>query len=184
MGRSIRRVPPDWVHPKVNGKYVPVHDQCYTAAVADWDYQAELWARHEHPQQASDDTIGIGTWQEWAVDRPDPAYYRQSCWNESECTHFQIYENITEGTPLSPVLPDLAAVRAWLVDAGYGRVATEELLNTFYLPTFYAMSSPPPSRADAKSGRGRRCTGPQGTFQTVSESTLNLRQLVVTLLGS
>lgn len=141
MGREIRRVPPNWEHPKVNAEYFPLHDQCYEAVAQDWDYQAGLWERYEHPDQSKyDAAMDCATWEEWHGERPDPTYYRHRCWGEDEATSYQIYENVTEGTPLSPVLPDIEAVRAWLFAAGYSRAATEQLINSFYLPTFYGDS--------------------------------------------
>ena len=37
-------------------------------------------------------------------------------WPEHEKTHFQMYENTTEGTPISPVMPTPEALARWLAD--------------------------------------------------------------------
>jgi hypothetical protein len=37
-------------------------------------------------------------------------------WTEAEATHFQMYENITEGTPMSPVMDSPEALAQWLAD--------------------------------------------------------------------
>jgi hypothetical protein len=37
-------------------------------------------------------------------------------WTEAEATHFQMYENVTEGTPISPVMDSPEALAHWLAD--------------------------------------------------------------------
>jgi hypothetical protein len=138
VGRELRRVPANWEHPRdEQGEYIPLHDQCYAAALRDWNHQAELWERRAHPDQTRyPDAPDQYTWEQWHGAGPDPAYYRERCWGEDEATAYQVYENVTEGTPISPVLPDLEALRAWLRADGYSAEATEQLLQTSYLPTF------------------------------------------------
>jgi len=60
MSREIRRVSPTWEHPKdQRGRYIPLYDQDYAAAAAEWWEDAVLWAKREHPGQAEyPDTAG------------------------------------------------------------------------------------------------------------------------------
>ena len=37
-------------------------------------------------------------------------------WSAEEQTHFQMYENTSEGTPLSPVMESCEALARWLAD--------------------------------------------------------------------
>lgn len=52
-------------------------------------------------------------------------------------TWFQFYENITEGTPLSPPLETLGEVREWLVSmCGYPLAAANAFIERGYAPSF------------------------------------------------
>lgn len=138
MGRELRRVPPGWEHPRDgDGQYIPLHDQSYEAALADWHYANRLWEEGRHPDQAKyAEAQECASYEDWADPPPSPEYYRQRSWTEDEATCWQVYENITEGTPVSPVLPTLDDVRNWLLQDGYTPAAAEALLTTCYLPTF------------------------------------------------
>ena len=37
-------------------------------------------------------------------------------WTETEATHFQMHENVTEGTPISPVMDSPEGLAQWLAD--------------------------------------------------------------------
>jgi hypothetical protein len=54
---------------------------------------------------------------EWEGLRPDPADYMPN-WPENERTHFQMYEDTTEGTPISPVFETPEELARWLADTG------------------------------------------------------------------
>lgn len=47
--------------------------------------------------------------------RPDPNVYTPN-WSEGECTHLQMYETTSEGTPISPVMETPEELAQWLVD--------------------------------------------------------------------
>lgn len=69
MGREVRHVAPDWVHPTDEcGDLVPL-------------------SRDEMP-----------------------------VWAEGQATHHQMYENTSEGTPISPVIESPEHLAQWLVD--------------------------------------------------------------------
>lgn len=114
MGREVRRVPVGWKHPTVwnryrGEEYQPMHDSTY----------AEAWADHqksraEHPEwyaNASGDYA------------PDPLYHRPE-WPEGVTLGYQLYENVSEGTPLSPVFETADQLAEWLAEGqpiGIGR---------------------------------------------------------------
>lgn len=124
MGREVRRVPKDWQHPKQeNGRYRPLHGHSYSHAVAEWDeeyaqwqkglkrgYGAEKWVPREAEQLNMH-------YSDWSGRRPDDADYMPD-WPASERTHYQMYENTSEGTPISPVMDDPEQLARWLADTG------------------------------------------------------------------
>lgn len=104
MGREIRRVPVGWEHPKdQRGNFVPLVD------VRTGDKQAETWADYLAYFEA-----------EWPEDfrELDVANRRgvyMPCWPADEATGWCVYENVSEGTPVSPVFPDPESLHAYIV---------------------------------------------------------------------
>ena len=85
----------------------------------------------------------------WHGNPPQVEYYRPA-WTVEEADHYQVYENATEGTPVSPVFATLAEVRAWLIDEGYTEFAADLLIRTSWEPSFYlTMPSDPPDKTEA-----------------------------------
>lgn len=106
MSREVRRVPINWEHPKdEKGHYIPLYKS--------FSYNEE--------------EIKEGLRDGWLKDEP-PNY---GCdvmprWPESKRTHYQMYESVTEGTPISPVMETPEALARWLADnkASAGPYAT------------------------------------------------------------
>lgn len=108
MGRELRKVPADWVHPKKDGRHIPLYDG-YEHTVAEFqkrvishgiedalDYFGEIH---------SDNYMLIGV-------------------TESERTHFMMYEDTSEGTPISPAFATAEELCRWLTDtraSAFGR---------------------------------------------------------------
>lgn len=124
MGREIRRVPADWQHPKDDkGRYISLFDgNNLKEAQAYWDDGAVLWKqgkRRDTPNERKPDHVSWYAWMltgpvvpierkylklpydEWDGKRPDPKDYTD--FGGRPCTHFQCYENVSEGTPVGPV---------------------------------------------------------------------------------
>jgi len=124
MGREVRRVHKDWNHPKnEDGHFIPMHE------------------RFLYNQEEIEEGLEDG----WLDDTPP--YYGISVmpqWDEAERTHYQMYENVTEGTPISPVMESPEALARWLADndanAGAFRTATYEqwlrICQGGYAPSF------------------------------------------------
>lgn len=125
MGREIRKVPAGWIHPKEtdpNDKrgmgYHPMHSENYETVMDEWIKNHRLWLDGEHPDQL-EGRVKKGEykyWAEWADNPPpvnDYVHYKPE-----ECTHFQAYENVTEGTPVTPVFASLQELEDWLVEKG------------------------------------------------------------------
>lgn len=123
MGREIRRVPPDWEHPRYTqedasdksqvGQLRPCYDEEYEVAARKWLDESNQWNHGEHPDQQRYDRSEYRFYWEWDGDPPKPEWYRPTF--TSEPTAYQIYENVSEGTPVSPVFQTTDEMKAWLV---------------------------------------------------------------------
>ncbi len=110
MGREVRRVPADWEHPADRA----LHDTFRIRRI-----ELEKW-------KAGYITDHCGGWKklpaEYRGKRPH-VYYGSSNkrdfmpdWEPEECTHLQMYETTTEGTPISPVMATAEDLAHWLAD--------------------------------------------------------------------
>ena len=121
MGREVRRVPPDWEHPTdEDGNWIPVLDRPYDPMATD-----ELG-----------DPYG-------AIDhRPN--------WTDEERTHYQWYENVSEGTPMSPPFSTKARLVQFIVENGdpvYGDITKEQaeyFVEHEYAPSFIVVPGQKP----------------------------------------
>lgn len=101
MGREVRRVKKGWEHPKKEDypeQYQPMFDESYDEACQKWYYEC---VKSGGKHIGSD---GETYWHhDWVGNPPDEKYYRSETWTEDEKDHYQMYETVSEGTPLSPV---------------------------------------------------------------------------------
>lgn len=140
MGRELRQVPANWEHPKnENGDYIPLYDEYYGDVMAEWIDNHTKWLNGTHPDQEDEDYRKYKFYAEYWGDAPSMESYRNRQWEESEATHFQIYENVTEGTPISPVLESREAVAVWLESQGYSPTAAKSFSETGYAPSMVMM---------------------------------------------
>ena len=118
MGREIRRVPADWEHPAYTadnaprqdcvGDEIPLYDNDYESVSEEWLADLSLWTCGEHPSQPSKYARYF-----WEYDAPPGEdSYRKRKWTVEEATHFQVYETVSEGTPITPAF----ATKAELID--------------------------------------------------------------------
>lgn len=133
MGREIRMVPANWQHPTEpckhwnnsghyscgckNGRgFKPLNDESWEEAVAEWKagYAAHKPEEHE----------GREYW-EWGQSTPDRELCRPN-WTDAERTHFQIYETVSDGTPVSPVFASRDELAAWLIANGTSEEAAKK----------------------------------------------------------
>jgi hypothetical protein len=115
MGREVRRVPADWQHPKYepwegHTGFKPLHDGD--------DYQRD--------HDGFLEKLAKGGLQE-AIDEygraPDRADYMPQ-WSPEERTHLMMYENTSEGTPISPAFETAEELARWLADTGASSFAS------------------------------------------------------------
>jgi hypothetical protein len=89
-------------------------DTSYAEACALYYTGLSLWMT-EHPTGLDED--GYAYWD--AIESPpDSTSYRRVAWTEQEASAYQVYETVTEGTPVSPVLPTVVAAYQWLKQHG------------------------------------------------------------------
>lgn len=101
MGREIRKVPANWEHPLDDtDDFLPLYDRPYSQAIKEWIDNHLKWEAGTHPDQVAGTSM-TRYYAEWAGDPPQVAYYRPD-WAESTATWFQVYETVSEGTPVSP----------------------------------------------------------------------------------
>jgi hypothetical protein len=120
MGREVRRVPKDWQHPKTREynvlkhcyeeRYHPMFDEPFAPKMREWFAEWEAWERGEKPAEAVSET-----YVEYAGGPPRPEYYRPD-WPEESRTHLMMYEDTSEGTPISPAFETPEELARWLVD--------------------------------------------------------------------
>ena len=123
MGREVRKVPKDWKHPKDDkGHYIPLYDGSFAEADTDWNIGYAKW------QEGLCENYGKGEkWEpipdeykhmrytEYHGQRPSPDDYMPQ-WEEHEKTHYMMYEDTSEGTPISPGFETPEELARWLVD--------------------------------------------------------------------
>ncbi len=136
MTFEVRRVPPDWEHPRDKvGRVLPLFDGLERATEG-WDLGARMWEKGlilrygDWISRPSDAYWKEMTYEDWAGGtRPDTKDYLP-VFPAGSATHYMCYENITEGTPISPAFASLDELARWLAQAGpettLGRRATHK----------------------------------------------------------
>jgi len=100
MGREIRHVPENWEHPKNDcGGHKPLYE-----GYKDDSVEFMSMANKEGLQEAID-YMGCPNLEDYMPD-----------WQESEKTHIMMYENTSEGTPISPAFKTPEDLAEWLAD--------------------------------------------------------------------
>ncbi len=116
MGREVRRVPKDWQHPRyMDGRYVPLSKFSFKKIAQEWDEGYVLWQQGMSPWQLKGHTSEDDFYEDFEGRRPSPHDYMPD-WPAEERTHYQMYENTSEGTPISPVMESPEELARWLVD--------------------------------------------------------------------
>ena len=106
MGRELRKVPANWDHPIVerhNGHdgFKPMRGETFESAAAEWKSEFAKWEAGERPSYYTVDPENPNPeYWEYDSDPPDRQYYRP--WKDEEATWFQVWETVSEGTPVSP----------------------------------------------------------------------------------
>ncbi len=104
MGREVRRVPKDWQHPKENtgrGLQFKPLNVGYEWAAKEW-----LESLAKVGLQETIDDLG---------NPPSKEDYMPE-WSEAEADHIAMYEDTSEGTPISPAFKTPEELARWLTD--------------------------------------------------------------------
>lgn len=126
MGREVRRVPADWQHPKDDrGNYIPLYAGPFSKRVAEWDEDSRQWSLgfmrdySNYPASAFKPKEGPAleypAYEDWDTSRPVAEDYMPD-WPEAERTHLMMYEDTSEGTPISPAFETPEELARWLAD--------------------------------------------------------------------
>lgn len=143
MGREIRKVPKGWEHPKdEQGEYKSMHDEYFEDAFNEWEQNRLDWiAGKNEDQKRNNYGTTNAEYIEWAGTSPDPEYYRSVKWTEEEACCFQMYQTVSEGTPVSPVFETLQGLEDWLVEQGHSRKAAKGFCESGSAPSFIMNSA-------------------------------------------
>lgn len=128
MGREVRMVPATWEHPrKESGNFIPLRGGSYAKVSAEWDFAHAQWAlglaeewHFDKPSEwrpKSDAERSYARYTDWAGERPSPDDYMPD-WPDVERTHLMMYEDTSEGTPISPAFATPEELARWLADTG------------------------------------------------------------------
>lgn len=114
MGREIRMVPPNWEHPTQRCEHSPWQGGCDYAKTHGGQCLKPLMqgfadAKAGFEQRQAEK--GLQEALDYYGSAPDVNDYVPE-WTEAEATWFQVYETVSEGTPVTPPF----ATRAELVD--------------------------------------------------------------------
>lgn len=104
MGREVRMVPAGWQHPRdERGHHKPLFDGAgYSEDVADFLKLAN--------------TQGLQDALDYYGPAPDKEDYMLVDVPEEKRTHYMMYENTSEGTPISPAFATPEELARWLAD--------------------------------------------------------------------
>lgn len=132
MGREVRMVPANWQHPQYTeetapgpwavGRYVGLMGGNFSAALADWEEEAAQWAAGFKRGYGAEKWEAKGadhdcSFEEWHGERPEESQYMPD-WPAEQRTHLMMYENTSEGTPISPAFATPEELARWLADNG------------------------------------------------------------------
>lgn len=133
MGREVRRVPKDWEHPKYTeetetrrgqaGSYRALFEYAdRTVDQKQWDIEVKQYEKGFLKSykdgvewEPRGPELRYTTFEKYHGPRPSSANHMPK-WADEERTHYQMYEDTSEGTPISPVMETPEELAQWLVD--------------------------------------------------------------------
>lgn len=121
MSFEVRMVPPNWDHPKERDpyrgemRYVAMLDEHFDDAVREWKEGYAAWERGERPAGCTEAYANSEYW-EYEASPPDRERYRP--WKDEEATWYQLWESVSEGTPVSPPFATKEELVQYLVTHG------------------------------------------------------------------
>lgn len=127
MGREIRMVRAGWNHPvDTKGNYIPLYKGPYSVHLAEWEEEAAHWANSEildystwperrtfKPKEES--ALTCESFEKWNGKPPVKDEYMPE-WPNGEATMIVMYEDTSEGTPISPAFKTPEELARWLTN--------------------------------------------------------------------
>lgn len=113
-------------------------NQSYIDAFTEWLTNHNLQLKGKHPDQLSypAETKDLKYFAEWNGDPPAVERFNPHTWKKSDTPAYQVYENVSEGTPISPVFNHIKEVQRWVVEqGGLSPVAAAEFCELRWAPT-------------------------------------------------
>lgn len=139
MGREIRRVPPNWQHPQNEKGYIPMVDQTFEEARLEWEAGAAKWRDETHEAFARWGAEHPSYFQ-WTPPPGEEDGYRPAY--EAEPTWWQLYETVSEGTPVTPPFATAEELVDYLTAKGtfwdrkpWSRTAAEQMVKSGFVPS-------------------------------------------------
>lgn len=127
MGREVRMVPPGWTHPvefTPRGiRFKPLHGCSFSEELAEWEDGAAAWERGEirnygpgeRWKPKSESALECADFAEWHGAKPSSEDYMPD-FAPGTATLYCMYEDTSEGTPISPAFETPEELARWLVD--------------------------------------------------------------------
>jgi hypothetical protein len=161
MGREIRRVPPHWEHPRYTsdnarnsrdvGRFMSMADQDYETAAREWLEECDLWRAGTHKAQSGKYCSKLRFYWEYAGGPPDEDHCRPAF--TAKPTWYQVYETVSEGSPVTPPFATEDELIEYLVTVGemagteynrkYSRPAAEKFVReTGWAPSMSVQMGP------------------------------------------
>jgi len=160
MGREIRMVPPNWQHPKDDhGNLRPMFGRNFDDVFADWLADFDRIRRGELTdiERECYGKLGMNPLAEWLRDEGAPrapGNYRP--WRDDEAMWVQVWETVSEGTPVTPPFATKGELVDYLVTGGddwdrkrgrgkrgrggYTRAQAEAFVDAGWAPSFVMAS--------------------------------------------
>src|SRR4029453_16315568 len=98
----------------------------------------KAWEAGTDPNRTTAAAEGIRYFWDWEGPPPDSSCYVPKF--DRSATSYQIYETISEGTPISPVFSSKAEVVEWLVHKGESAAFAEEFVRRGGATTTFEIS--------------------------------------------
>lgn len=109
MGREIRKVPPNWSHPRDHkGNYISLlkgGNNQYESRLKEWKEDKANWSKEDIEEYGK-------------FDENQPVKSNYTDYNDVEPTWFQIYQTVSEGYPVSPPFETKAELVEYLITNG------------------------------------------------------------------
>lgn len=140
--------------------FVPMYDRSLRDAQEEWDADEVNIEGRTTGKGTADEQVW--STDEWCGKRPDPhaprgydpetghgpEVYRPD-WTDAERTAYQVYETVSEGTPVSPVFATVGELRAWLIEQGHSETAADKFIAGGWAPSLAVSSGVIGSGIDA-----------------------------------